>query len=768
MQHLQHSNIVQVFEIGEEEGLPFFSLEYVDGQGLDTLYKDEPASPHEAARIIAELSEAMQYAHDQGIIHRDIKPANVLMSKEGVTKITDFGLAKQVQDDNDQEGTKTGTILGTPGYMSPEQALGKINEMNHTADQYSLGALLYRLVSGRAPFVSSRAMDTLMQVIKLEPVPLQQLSPDVPLDLETICLKTLTKDPAGRYENCQALADDLNRFIKNEPIVARPISRFEKLTRWCKRNPKIAGLVGTTFFLLAAIAGLMSWSSFAIATERDNVQIQKKKADDNLVTAIQNEKQAIANEEIARDQALKIVKTMQSVLTDIDGPLSVDPKFAKTRLEVMKSMSDTYNDLEIELHTDVKSQAIPTFMAIRYQLTKIFESLSEGKLAHEEIKKLYQLAKDRIKVKEGTDATRKNLAEICLMHVTITEKAEGIEASQPLLDEALSVARDIIANPKRSEEPGTPPLYALNYTLSNALQSYGVYHYNRGELDKAAPCFIEAGQVRNAILDSLKDDEEFLEKPEAYQKLYSTAVAIDGRRSSLGAATILFKMGDTEKALKQFEEVFDRTEKAYANDPTEKNEREVSGMGVTYAYNCMRVGKLDKASGLFVKSEEVAKKYATKNPDDYDSQYKYSVALYRHASLLESEGRDEAKSRFAKCVEIREDLVSKDPNLKNETMLMVAYARNGNAEKALKIANRLNKNEELEGKMRVDIARAYIQASRFVDDANEKELLVKKSLTTLQKVITGGYSDWFELETESDLEPLRENDEFKAIIAKLK
>ncbi len=398
---LQHPNIVQVFDIAHEEELPYFSLEFVEGSCLDDLYKDEPTSPQQAAEIVIALAEAMQYAHEQGVIHRDLKPANVLVAADGTPKITDFGLAKQVEDDNGQ--TKTGTILGTPGYMSPEQASGLGKDLQPNSDQYSLGAVLYRLMCGRAPFVSSRAMDTIMQVIKFDPVPLRQLSPEVPADLETICLKTLSKDPKNRYESCQALADDLRRFLNHEPIVARPISSGEKLVRWCKRNPKIASLVATTFFLLVAIAGLMSWSSFAIATERDKAQTAEQQAKDSLAIAVVNEEKAKsnairaqeqeakakANEQIARDQAVEIVRTMQKVLVEIDAPLKQDPNFANTRLDIMKALSDTFKDLEIELHTDVKSQAIPTFMAIRFNLVQIFQSLNEGKLAHEEIKKVY-------------------------------------------------------------------------------------------------------------------------------------------------------------------------------------------------------------------------------------------------------------------------------------------------------------------------------------------------------------------------------------------
>jgi tetratricopeptide (TPR) repeat protein len=171
---------------------------------------------------------------------------------------------------------------------------------------------------------------------------------------------------------------------------------------------------------------------------------------------------------------------------------------------------------------------------------------------------------------------------------------------------------------------------------------------------------------------------------------------------------------------------------------------------------------------LLKSSEATTEKFALRNPDDYDSQYTHTVSLYRLGTVLEAQGKDEAKNRYAKCVEIREKLREKNPDLKNETMLMLAYARNGNAEKALESADRLNANEDLEGKMRIDIARAYVQTARFVDAADQKDLLTKKSLATIQQAIVGGYTDWFELQSEPDLKPLESNAEFVTMLEKLK
>ncbi|MFM7516909.1 MAG: serine/threonine protein kinase, partial [Pirellula sp.] len=207
--HLQHPNIVQIFEVGEHDGLPFFSLEYVNGPPLDKKLDGKPIAPDDAARWLIDICTAMQYAHDNGVLHRDLKPANVLSTKDGILKVSDFGLAKRLEDNSDSSSTREGTIMGTPNYMSPEQARGAIHELGPATDQYSLGAMLYEFLTGRPPFMAPKPLETIMQVINSEPIPPRQLQPKLPIDIETICMKALQKDPTKRYASCQELASDL-------------------------------------------------------------------------------------------------------------------------------------------------------------------------------------------------------------------------------------------------------------------------------------------------------------------------------------------------------------------------------------------------------------------------------------------------------------------------------------------------------------------------------------------------------------------------------
>jgi eukaryotic-like serine/threonine-protein kinase len=198
----------------------------------------------------------MQYAHERGVIHRDLKPANVLLDAQGHPKVTDFGLAKKLKADSGL--THTGQVMGSPSYMPPEQAEGK--EVSPSADVYALGAILYCLLTGRPPFQAAMPLDTLLQVVGQEPVPVRQLNATVPRDMETISLKCLEKEPGKRYACAAALGEDLRRYLGGEPILARPVGRGEWLWRWCRRKPVVASLVAAVACLLVAGAVGATWA----------------------------------------------------------------------------------------------------------------------------------------------------------------------------------------------------------------------------------------------------------------------------------------------------------------------------------------------------------------------------------------------------------------------------------------------------------------------------------------------------------------------------
>jgi len=269
---LLHPNIVQVYETGTHAGLPYFSLEFCPGGSLDRKLDGTPWEAAPAAALIETLARAIEHAHGHGIVHRDLKPGNILLAADGTPKVTDFGLAKQL--DRTSARTQAGAILGTPSYMAPEQA-GAGQPVGPPADVYALGAILYELLTGRPPFKAAAPLDTVLQVVNDDPVPPTQLNPKTPRDLETITLKCLAKDPAKRYASAAALAEDLRRFQAGEPIAARPTGTVDKALKWAKRRPAVAML--SAAFVLAVAGGFAAVSyQLRIANEaREHAQTQE-------------------------------------------------------------------------------------------------------------------------------------------------------------------------------------------------------------------------------------------------------------------------------------------------------------------------------------------------------------------------------------------------------------------------------------------------------------------------------------------------------------
>ncbi len=267
---LDHPGIVPIFEVGEHQGQHFFSMGFVDGESLAARLARSPLPPKEAADLVRKIAVAVQYAHERGVIHRDLKPANVLLQgpvdsdvASLVPKVTDFGLAKNLAGDSNL--TDTGQILGTPNYMPPEQAAGRVAEVRETADVYSLGAILYAALTGRPPFQAASRMDTLLQVLESDPAPPRTLNRAVPRDLEIITLKCLAKEPKQRYASARALSEDLQRFIDDEPILARPLGPIRRFRRWTKRRPVLSGCLVSLVGLALMLAGVGTLAACATA-----------------------------------------------------------------------------------------------------------------------------------------------------------------------------------------------------------------------------------------------------------------------------------------------------------------------------------------------------------------------------------------------------------------------------------------------------------------------------------------------------------------------
>jgi tetratricopeptide (TPR) repeat protein len=375
---LRHPNIVQIYDVGGHEGRPYLALEYVEGGNLETHLAHTPQPPRPAAQLVETLARAVHYAHTQGVVHRDLKPANVLLSpafagsdllaedrgracsSEAVAlgllvpKITDFGLAKRLEDDSGL--TRSGEIVGTPAYMAPEQTERGPNQVGPAVDIHALGAILYEVLTGRTAYHAPSLIETLEQVRGQEPVSPRRLQPRVPRDLETICLKCLEKDPRKRYATAEALADDLRRFLRGEPILARPVTAGERTLKWVRRRPATAALVGA----LAAVVVLFIASALSLwrlaAGRLDLAEVRRGEAEAHLAEARHQQARAEANAQLAADRleevrrqharaeanALRAQATVDEYLSRVSDQLDDAPGTHALRRSLLESALKYY------------------------------------------------------------------------------------------------------------------------------------------------------------------------------------------------------------------------------------------------------------------------------------------------------------------------------------------------------------------------------------------------------------------------------------------
>ncbi len=317
---LHHPNIVAIHEIGVCEGQHYFSMDFVEGQSLAQITSRNPLPPRKAAEYLRTVARAVDYAHHEGILHRDIKPSNILIEDAtDLPRVTDFGLAKEIRGHSDL--TLSGQVIGTASYMPPEQAAGKLAELGPWTDVYALGATLYETLTGKPPHRAPSTVATLKLVLETEPASPRIVNPGVPKDLETICLKCLAKEPDRRYQTAAALSEDLERFLKDEPILARPVSRTERTWLWCRRNPRTAGLVSAVGLLLLVILIGLPIALVRIHNSRDEALQYVSEKEEQRQAAETN----LRRLELERARSLFVADNAPAALASLAALLRKDP-----------------------------------------------------------------------------------------------------------------------------------------------------------------------------------------------------------------------------------------------------------------------------------------------------------------------------------------------------------------------------------------------------------------------------------------------------------
>ncbi|MFN0021843.1 MAG: protein kinase domain-containing protein [Pirellulaceae bacterium] len=511
--HLKHPNIVAVYDVGEHAGSPFFTMEFVEGQSLHKLISERPLQPQRAAIIIRKLALAVAYAHEAGILHRDLKPQNILLDKYEEPKITDFGLATNAQENS--QLTATGTVLGTPSYMPPEQARGKHEEMGKWSDVYSLGATFYETLVGRPPFTAATLGETLQQVMTVEPVSPRRLNPAIPRDLETICLKCLEKNPARRYQTGQELADELQRFLDDRPILARPTSRTEKFVRWCRRNPVIAGAIAAVS--VAAVFAIVSlWvglsQALAAKKESDETTTVAMEMLDKLLLRISGE--TLFNQpgmlEVRAGIQKDAIASYEVLLTKLEQSQRMPEKIAvvkssmgvmKLQLGEQKEGIDLVNEatsiLEKMHRESPQNPKLLTYLSsVKTELGKFYFDQRNYKLAAEPLKQALELRKERVLLEPNDIEASQLLANAEMNLGTLHDTLHEIPAALALLESADKRRSKLLEK--------SPQNSGVLRDRAKGLSNIGLLQAQQGKLNEAEQYYEQARKAFET-LDASKD-----------------------------------------------------------------------------------------------------------------------------------------------------------------------------------------------------------------------------------------------------------------------
>ena len=460
---LDHPNIVPIHEVGEHEGQQYFSMKLIEGGSLARAMTREKFALRHAAKLVATIARAVHHAHQRGILHRDLKPGNILLDTQGQPHVTDFGLAKVMSQESSL--TQSQLAMGTPSYMAPEQASGRTKQLTTVADVYGLGVILYELLARRPPFRGATPAETMRLVAETEPQAPRLLNPEVDKDLETICLRCLEKEPQKRFGSAQALAEDLERWLSGEPILARPISPPEKLWRWCRRKPAIASLAAAVVLLLVTVTVVSMLAARRATMARDAEKRERVQAEIARTNEVMLRTQAEAKERAAKVEANKLVGLTMFFDEMLKG---VGPAVARGRdTQMLKEILDK---TAIRVGEDLKNN--PEVEALlRSTLGKVYFDLGDFPRAEAMNRESLALYK-RLRGDEHPDvASALGALSIRLEHVGKLAEAEALSR------EVLAMYRKLRGNEHQD--------------VADALGNLGAILMNRGKFDEGEALFRE-------------------------------------------------------------------------------------------------------------------------------------------------------------------------------------------------------------------------------------------------------------------------------------
>jgi serine/threonine protein kinase/tetratricopeptide (TPR) repeat protein len=649
--HLEHPNIVHIYDVGQTEGLPYLALEFVAGSTLARKLEGKPQPADEAARMVLTLARAMHFAHQRGILHRDLKPANILLrrkseisnpkSETGQVKvsdfgfrisdfepmITDFGLAKQLGAG--ERLTRTGEVMGTPSYMAPEQGAGTTREIGPAVDVYALGAILYEMLTGRPPFLAESPVETVMQVLGQEPVPPRRLREKVPADLETICLKCLEKKPGKRYGSAGELAADLDRYLHGQPIMARPTPRWERVVKWAKRRPAMAALISVS--VVAIVSLLVGFAVYSARLDAYN-------------TRLDAEKQTAEKQRERADK--RLVKAMAALdrLTQVsegEEELANEPHMEALRRKLLEDALKFYEELLREEEADPE---------LRYETGRAYfraggirlaqGKQEEAKAAFDQAIVLFQTLAEQHPEKP---VYRKDLANSCQRLGDTLRDLDRLTDADKAYHQALDLQNELVQ--EFPDERDYRHDYAMSFNELGNLLYDALRRSDEGK---------KAHQEALALREKLAAD--FPEVPE-YQK--------DLSQSYHNVAWGLHDAGKYGEAEKIYNKAVAIRQKLADEFPKKAVYRQFLGRTLNNLGGCLRgAGQFDRAEEVLGKVVALREKLTTEFPR-VTRYWEELGDIHNHLGLFYEQKKEFSKSLQAhqEALKIREKLAQENPSV---------------------------------------------------------------------------------------------------------
>ncbi len=628
---LQHRNIVQIFDAGEFEGGPFLVFELVQGGTLAERIKDQPLTFRKSAELMETLCLALQFAHDRHIIHRDLKPSNILLGTDGVPRISDFGLAKLL--DEDVEHTVTGVVVGTPAYMAPEQAIGLSMATSPAVDVYSLGSILYELLTGGPPFKAASVMETLELLRTVDPISPREIRRDVPRDLETICLKCLHKEPSRRYVSAQLLAEEFGRFLRGETIIARPVGSLARAVRWCQRHPLPAALaVALVMVVPGAFTGISwQWQEAVVQRTLAETNAAKFQAErDKAIKATTRAEANAAQTEFQRSLAERHLAAAESRFAKAQAPIQelirlgvelIRQPNMETRGRQALEKASQFREALLEEKTDDPEARYITASTLQ---TLAWTLLEHGEFAESEhtYYKTMEILKELQEQDSDSQRTLTLMRRACLERSVALSHMDRHEAAEQSCRDSVRYAEQLVAtgidDPKKQSG------------LANSLANWASYLFTLDRREEAMSALLRSVDIHRSVISSHPNVN--LYKAEFTLALSSLASQLWGKDRAAAEALAM-------EALEIL-----RTEVGRQKHPRDEAMYLINTLNQVIGWYTS-VGRLEEAEALLVEATEQAQAAMTAFPAFYGARYGYITTLVAARRLaLKKKDADRAES----------------------------------------------------------------------------------------------------------------------------